>query len=166
MKHTISILIRSEPGALSRVCDLFSGRGYPIESLSVAPVLNEDLSRATIVTSGDDKTIEQITKQLNRLIPVLKVLDVGKSEPLIREFILCKVHTTQKTRSDVLRIAEIFKAQILDVSGKSAIVQMIGSEKEIASFLELMKPLGIKEMVRSGKVALCAESSLETATQE
>lgn len=161
MKHTISVLMRNEPGVLSRVCDLFSGRGYGIDSLSVAVSLDQSFSRATIVTTGDNKEIEQIIKQLNRLIPVLKVLEVGQDETLIREFLLCKIRTNQKTRSELLRIADIFKAQILDVTDKASIVQMSGTEKEISSFLEFVKPLGIKEMARSGKVALCPDTSLE-----
>lgn len=158
MKHTISVLVRNEAGILSRVCDLFSGRGYNIESLTVAPGLDQEFSRITLVTIGDDKVIEQITKQLNRLIPTLKVVDLTSEDAIERELILCKVTAKDEDRSEILRIAEIFNAKILDVTQKSYTVQALGDERQISSLIELLRPLGIKELVRSGKVAISRES--------
>lgn len=154
MRHTISVLVKNEAGILSRVCDLFSGRGYNIESLTVAPGLDPDLSRITLVTVGDDKVIEQITKQLNRLIPTLKVVDLTAEDAIEMEFILCKVTAKDTDRSEILRLAEIFNAKILDIAQKSYTLQALGDERQIETLIELLRPLGIKELVRSGKVAI------------
>lgn len=159
MRHTISILAHNEPGVLSRICDLFSGRGYGIDAISAGTTLDESFARVTVVTDCDDQAAEQITKQLNRLIPVLKVMDV-KDESLIREFVICKVHLNTKTRAEILKIADVFRAQILDINNKTAVIQMSGSEKEVSTFIDFLKPVGIKEIARSGKVALCADTSL------
>ena len=158
MKHTISVLVRNEAGVLSRVADLFSGRGYNIESLTVAPTLDNDYSRLTIITFGDDDVIEQITKQLNRIIPVLKVTDLNTVEYIEREIILCKVTARDDVRSEILRIAEIFDAKIIDVTNKTYTIQAVGDTRQINSLIELLKPMGIKELVRSGKVAISREN--------
>ncbi len=158
MKHTISVLVRNEAGVLSRVADLFSGRGYNIESLTVAPTLDNDYSRLTIITFGDDDVIEQITKQLNRIIPVLKVTDLNTVEYIEREIILCKVTARDDVRSEILRIAEIFDAKIIDVTNKTYTIQAFGDTRQINSLIELLKPMGIKELVRSGKVAISREN--------
>lgn len=160
-KHTISVLVKNEPGVLSRISGLFSGRGYNIESLTVAPVLDADFSRFTIVTSGDDKVIEQITKQLNRLIPVIKVVDLQKDDAIERELVLCKVCAKDENRAEVLRIAEIFDAKVLDVTPKSYTIQALGDEKQISSMVELLRQLGIRELVRSGKVAISRENQFQ-----
>jgi len=154
MKHTISVLVRNETGVLSRVADLFSGRGYNIESLTVAPTTEQDYSRITLVTSGDDQVIEQITKQLNRLIPTLKVVDFTREDALEYELVLCKLKAKEKNRAEILRIAEIFGAQIIDTAPGSYTLKTVGDEKHINSFLELVRPMGIKELVRSGRVAI------------
>lgn len=154
MKHTISVLVRNETGTLSRVADLFSGRGYNIESLTVAPTTEQDYSRITLVTSGEEQVIEQITKQLNRLIPTLKVVDFTREEALEYELILCKIKSKEKNRSEILRIAEIFGAKIIDTASGVYTLQIVGDEKQVNSFLELVRPMGIKELVRSGKVAI------------
>ena len=158
MKHTISVLVRNEFGVLSRVADLFAGRGYNIESLTVAPTLDSDFSRLTIITTGEDSVIEQITKQLNRLIPTLKVVDLNNMEHIEREIILCKVTAKDDCRSEILRIAEIFDAKIIDVSAKTYTIQAYGDSRQINSLIELLKPMGIKELVRSGKVAISREN--------
>ena len=158
MKHTISVLVRNEAGVLSRVADLFSGRGYNIESLTVAPTLDVDSSRLTIITYGDDKVIEQITKQLNRIIPVLKVVDLNSIDYIEREFILCKVSAKDDVRSEILRIAEIFDAKIIEVTNKTYTIQAFGDSRQINSLIELLKPMGIKELVKSGKVAISREN--------
>ena len=161
MFHTISALVRNEAGVLSRISDLFSGRGYNIESLTVAPTLDDEFSRITIVTNGDNKVIEQITKQLNRLIPVLKVVDLAPSDTIEREFIMCKVCARDEHRSEILRIAEIFNAKIIDVTHKSYTLQALGDERQIASLIELLRPIGIRELVRSGKVVISRENQFQ-----
>lgn len=158
MKHTISVLVRNESGVLSRVADLFSSRGYNIESLTVAPTIDREFSRITIITEGEDTVIEQITKQLNRLIPTLKIADLTKEEALEYELILCKVRAKEKNRSEVLRIAEIFGAKIIDTSNGVYTMQIVGDEKQINSFLDLIRPIGVKELVRSGLVAISREN--------
>lgn len=161
MNHTISILVRNESGVLSRISDLFSGRGYNIESLTVAPTLDTDFSRITIITTGDDKVIEQIVKQLNRLIPIIKVTELSTADLIEREIILCKVCAKEEYRSEILRIAEIFSAKIIDVTPKSYTLQTLGDERQIRSLIELLKPIGIKELVRSGKVAISRGNSFQ-----
>ena len=160
--HTISILVKNEAGVLSRISDLFSGRGYNIESLTVAPILDSEFSRATIVTTGDDKVIEQITKQLNRLIPVIKVVDLATEDSIEREIILCKVCARDEDRSEILRIAEIFGAKIIDVSPKTYTLQALGDERQIRSLIELLRPIGIKELVKSGRIAISRENSFQS----
>ena len=161
MIHTISVLVRNEAGVLSRISDLFSGRGYNIESLTVAPTLDTDFSRVTIVTNGDDKVIEQITKQLNRLIPTIKVMDLPVADAIEREFIMCKVCARDEHRSEILRIAEIFNAKIIDVTHRSYTLQALGDDRQIKSLIELLKPIGIRELVRSGKVVIAREAQFQ-----
>lgn len=161
MNHTISVLVRNEAGVLSRISDLFSGRGYNIESLTVAPTIDTDYSRVTIVTNGDDKVIEQITKQLNRLIPTIKVVDLSTDDSIERELILCKVCAKDETRSEILRIAEIFNAKIIDVTHKTYTLEAIGDERQIRSLIELLRQIGIRELVRSGKVAISRENAFQ-----
>ena len=161
MIHTISILVRNESGVLSRISDLFSGRGYNIESLTVAPTLDTDFSRVTVVTNGDDKVIEQITKQLNRLIPTIKVMDLAINDCIEREFIMCKVCAKNEQRSEILRIAEIFNAKIIDVTHRSYTLQALGDERQIRCLIELLRPIGIRELVRSGKVVISRENQFQ-----
>lgn len=162
MNHTISVLVRNESGVLSRISDLFSGRGYNIESLTVAPTLDTEFSRVTVVTSGDDKVVEQIIKQLNRLIPVIKVVDFSAEDSIEREIILCKISARDEDRSEILRIAEIFNAKVIDVSPKTYTIEAVGDERQIRSLIELLRPIGIKELVKSGKVAISRENSFQT----
>ena len=160
MKHTISVLVNNEPGILSCVCDLFSTRGYNIESLSVAATIDPSFSRITIVTVGDEFVIEQICKQLNRLINTIKVVELPQSAEkcIQKELILCKVTAKDNARSEILRIAEIFDAKIIDVSTDTYTVQFCGDAREVATILALLKPLGVKELVRSGAVAITREN--------
>ena len=160
MKHTISVLVNNEPGILSCVCDLFSTRGYNIESLSVAATIDPSFSRITIVTVGDEYVIEQICKQLNRLINTIKVVELPQSAEkcIQKELILCKVTAKDNDRSEILRIAEIFDAKIIDVSTDTYTVQFCGDAREVATNLALLKPLGVKELVRSGAVAITREN--------
>lgn len=154
MRHTISVLVDNEFGVLSRVAGLFSGRGFNIESLCVAETQDPTVSRMTIVTSGDDQIIEQITKQLNKLINVIKVIDLTETEHIEREMVLIKVGTTPETRAEVLRIADIFRGRIVDVSPTSYTIEVTGDEEKIGAIMTLLKPFGIKELVRTGKVAI------------
>jgi acetolactate synthase-1/3 small subunit len=158
--HIISILVKDEAGILSRVCGLFSGRGYSIESITAAPTHDREYSRITIVTNGDEMVIEQITKQLNRLIPILKVVDLIKVDSIERELILCKVMAKDADRSEILRISEIFNAKIIDVTSSTYTLQAIGDERQIRSLIELLRPIGLKELVRSGKVGISRANQL------
>lgn len=160
MKHTISVLVKNEPGILSSVCDLFSTRGYNIESLSVATTIDPTYSRITIVTVGDEFVIEQICKQLNRLINTIKVVELPQSAEkcIQKELILCKVTAKDNARSEILRIAEIFDAKIIDVSTDTYTIEFCGDSRQVATILALLKPLGVKELVRSGMVAITREN--------
>ena len=154
MKHTISVLVENEFGVLARVAGLFSGRGFNIESLSVAPTLEPDTSRMTIVTRGDDRILEQITKQLNKLISIIKVVDFTDEEYVERELALVKVTAESDSRAEVLRIVDIFRAKVVDVTPKSYTVEITGAPAKIDAALVLLTPLGIKEVVRSGPVVI------------
>lgn len=154
MKHTISVLVENEFGVLSRISSLFSGRGFNIESLSVAPTLDPETSRMTLVTHGDDRIIEQITKQLNKLISTIKVVDFTGGEFIERELALIKVATEADTRAEALRIVDIFRAKVIDVTPRSYTIEMTGSPKKVDGILELLRPMGIKEVVRSGPVVI------------
>lgn len=157
MRHTISVLVENKFGVLSRVAGLFSGRGYNIESISVGETIDPQISVMTIVTTGDDWIIEQITKQLNKLIDVIKVTDLTELDHVEREMILIKVSPRQEFKAETLRIAEIFRGRIIDSSQNTYTIEITGDEKKIEAFIELMKPMGIKEFVRTGKVAIARE---------
>lgn len=154
MKHTFSVLAENKPGVLSRVAGLFSGRGFNIESLCVAETLDPELSLMTLVTRGDEQIIEQINKQLNKLINVLKVVDVSEGDFVEREMVLVKVKAEGNTRAEVLRMADIFRGKIVDVSPKEYTIELTGDEKKVGAVLELLRPLGIKEVARTGTIAM------------
>ena len=154
MQHTISVLVVNQSGVLSRISGLFSGRGFNIESLNVAETNEPGISRMTIITLGDDKKIEQITKQLNKLIDVIKVVDLTEEHFVDRELILVKMNAETRVREEILRIVDIFRAKVIDVSPDNYTVEITGDEGKIKGFLELLKPLGIKEIVRSGRIAI------------
>ena len=157
MKHTLSVLVQNEAGVLSRIVGLFSGRGYNIESLTVAPTQDAEYSRVTIVTFGDDGVIEQISKQLNRLINTIKVMDITGEGSIERELVLIKVAAKEENRSEILRIAEIFDAKIVDATPKTYTLEAMGDDIKIRSMIELLRAVGIRELVRSGKVAISRE---------
>ena len=159
MRHTISVLVENKFGVLSRVSGLFSGRGFNIESLSVGETLDPQISQMTIITRGDDKIIEQITKQLNKLIDVIKVVDLLEVDHVEREMALVKVAPKQEQKSEVLRIAEIFRGRIVDSSTKTYTIEVTGDEKKIEAFIGIMRPMGIREFVRTGKIAMAREIS-------
>ncbi|CAH2031099.1 acetolactate synthase small subunit [Trichlorobacter ammonificans] len=154
MQHTISVIVENEFGVLSRVAGLFSGRGFNIDSLSVAPTTDESLSRITIVTRGDEAVLEQITKQLNKLVDVIKVLDFSDGSAIEREMALIKVTAEDQSRAEVLRIVDIFRAKIIDVTPKSYTIEATGAPAKINAILDLLRPLGLKELVRTGAVAI------------
>ncbi len=159
MRHTISLLVENKFGVLSRIAGLFSGRGYNIESLSVGETIDPQISTMTIVTSGDDQIIEQINKQLNKLIDVIKVIDMTELAHVEREMVLIKVAPKQENKAEVLRLAEIFRGRIVDSSQHTYTVEITGDEKKIEAIIELLKPMGIKEFMRTGKIAIAREGT-------
>jgi len=162
MRHVITLLVENEFGVLARIAGLFSGRGFNIECLSVAETLDPTVSTMTIVTRGDDTIIEQVLKQLNKLIPVIKVVDLIDKDFVEREMVLVKVSATEKTREEILRITDIFRGKVIDVGAKTYTIEVTGDEKKIDALLALLKPLGIKELVRTGRVAISRGSKAMT----
>jgi acetolactate synthase-1/3 small subunit len=146
--------VENEFGVLARVAGLFSGRGFNIESLSVAETLDPSISTMTIVTRGDDQILEQITKQLNKLVSVIKVTDLLGKEYVAREMVLVKVAAKTETRAEILNITDIFRGKVVDVSPKNYTIEVTGDVEKIKAFLALLKPMGIKEVARTGQVAL------------
>ncbi|NOY74948.1 MAG: acetolactate synthase small subunit [Kiritimatiellaeota bacterium] len=153
-QHTISVLVENKFGVLARIAGLFSGRGYNIESLSVNSTQDPTISRMTIVTSGDENVIEQIDKQLNKLIDVIKVTDLAVSDFIERELILVKVAVTAKNRSDIIQITEIFGGKIISVHKKELAVELSGNGEKIDNFISLLAEYEIIELVRTGRVAI------------
>jgi len=154
MRHTISILVENKSGALTRIAGMFSGRGFNIDTLNVGPTLDATASRLTIVVRGDDKVLEQVTKQLEKLVDVIDVQDFRDEEYVDRELVLLRVTATSKTRPEVMQICDIFRAKIIDVQPETLAIEVTGTETKIAKFLMLMDRFGIKELTRTGKVAL------------
>jgi len=154
MRHTISVLVENKPGVLSRISSLFSARGFNIDSLAVGETEQHDISRMTIVVKGDERILEQVMKQLNKLIDVIKVTDFVEQPHLERDLVLIKVNVGKGKRSEVLEIVDIFRAKIVDVASNSVIVEMTGDEEKILALVSMLKPFGIKEMVRTGIVAM------------
>ncbi len=154
MRHTISVLVENKFGVLTRVAGLFSGRGYNIDSLNVAPTHESTASRMTIVTHGDESTVEQIIKQLNKLPDVLKVQDFHEGEYVDRELVLVKVSVDAKARAEVMQITDIFRAKIVDVQPKSLTIEITGNESKVEKFLDLMNTFGVIDVTRTGKVAM------------
>jgi acetolactate synthase-1/3 small subunit len=154
MKHIISVLVQNKSGVLARVAGLFSGRGFNIDSLCVAETQDPTKSRMTIVAHGDDRVIEQVNKQLNKLIDVIKVKDFEGGEYVDRELLLVKVSVTSSTRPEVMQIVDIFRARIVSVNHNSLIVEVTGDESKVVAFLDLLQTFGIKEITRTGKIAM------------
>lgn len=154
MRHIISVLVENEFGVLARVAGLFSARGFNIESLCVAETLDPSLSIMTIVTTGNEDILEQILKQLNKLINVIKVVDFKDIDYVSREMILVKVSAENEKRDEIMRLTEIFRGSIVDVSPKTYTIMITGDEEKIKAFLNLLKPFGIKELVRTGPIAI------------
>lgn len=156
-KHTISLLVDNEPGVLARVSGLFSGRGFNIESLCVAETMEPSLSRITLVTRGDDAVAEQIKKQLHKLINVNKLYDLTGSGHVEREMALIKVNAQAKYRAEILRVVDIFRCKVVDVSPTHYTIEVTGTAEKLGAILSLLKPVGIKEIARTGAIALPRE---------
>jgi acetolactate synthase, small subunit len=154
MKHTLAVLVENKSGVLFRVASLFSRRGYNIDSLAVGVTEDPKISRMTIVVDGNDYVLEQVTKQLNKLVDVIKVSDIGVDEAVERELALIKVTADVSARTEIIQIADIFRARIVDVAPKSITVEVTGDEAKIQAIEKLLRQFGIKEMVRTGKIAL------------
>jgi acetolactate synthase-1/3 small subunit len=161
MRHTLSVLVENRFGVLTRVAGMFSGRGFNIDTLNVAPTLDASMSRMTIVVRGDDKVLEQVVKQTEKLVDVIKVDDFRDDEFVDRELVLMRVNVDEKTRSEVLQICDVFRAKIVDVRLDKLVIEITGNEGKIAKFISLMEHFGIAEMTRTGKVALSRTADSE-----
>ena len=159
MEHIISVLVENKFGVLARVAGLFSARGYNIESLSVAATLDPTTSRITIVTVGDDRIIEQIMKQLNKVVEVLEVVDLTETDFLDRETALIKVHTKPEYRDEAVRIADIFRAKIVDSSLTTYTIEITGDVEKVEALINMLKPLGIRELIRTGRIGIARETT-------
>ena len=158
MRHTISVLVENKLGVLTRIAGMFSGRGFNIDTLNVGPTLDPSTSRMTIVVRGDDTVLEQVTKQLNKLIDVIEIQDFQDDECVDRELVLMRVSANAQTRAEVMQICDIFRAKIIDVQHKNVSIELTGNESKINKFLLLMDPFGISDLTRTGKVALARRS--------
>ena len=154
MKHIISAVVENRPGVLARIIGLISGRGYNIHSLNVAPTQDAATSRITMVVPGDDRILEQVTKQLNKLVDVIKVYDLTGEKYIDRELMLIRVMTTAKNRSSVIELAALFNAEIVCVQSQALTIQMVGTTEAVDNFLELVKPNGIQDVSRTGVIAV------------
>lgn len=153
-QHIISVLVHNKFGVLARVAGLFSGRGFNIDSLSVGETMDPNISRMTVVSRGDDQIIEQINKQLNKLIDVIKVTDFTETDHVERQLVMVKVSTEKKPRAEIIPIVDIFRAKIVDLQQSTVTIEITGHEDKINALLDLLKPFGIKEIVRSGRIAI------------
>jgi acetolactate synthase-1/3 small subunit len=154
LHHTLGVLVENQPGVLSRVTGLFSGRGFNIESLTVAETIDPEISRITLVTSGNEQIMEQIIKQLRKLVNVIRVIDFREVDFVDREMALIKVKAEATTRAEALRIVDIFRGKVVDVSPTSYTIEVTGDENKIGAIIDLLRHLGIIEIVRTGKAAI------------
>ena len=154
MRHTISVLVENKFGVLARVAGMFSGRGFNIDSLNVAPTHDAALSRITAVLKGDDSSLDLCIKQLRKLVNVVEVVDFTEGQAVVRELVLIKVKADTKTRSEIMQISDIFRTKIVNVSQDSVIIEMTGDDGKVSAFLSLVEPFGILELARTGRLAL------------
>jgi len=154
MRHTISVLVENKFGVLARVAGMFSGRGFNIDSLNVAPTHDKELSRITVVLKGDDSSLDLAIKQLRKLVNVVKVIDYQQGEAVLRELVLVKIKADAQARSEIIQICDIFRAKIVNVTTENVIVEMIGNKNKVSAFLGLIEPFEIIEMARTGQLAL------------
>lgn len=157
MRHTISLLVDNKSGVLSRVAGLFSARGFNIENLNVAPTHDPETSRITLVTTGDDYIIQQVIKRFNNMVNVIKVTDLTEMKHVEREMVLVKVDALINNRAEILRISDIFRAKVVDISQQTYTLELTGDIEKINAFIEMLKPFGIKEIARTGTVAMIRE---------
>jgi len=162
MKHTLSVLVEDEAGVLSRISSLFARRGFNIESLAVGPAEQGGISRITMVVPGDDRVIEQLTKQLYKLVNVLKVQDVTETPCVERELMLLKVNATSSNRSQVMELAQIFRARVVDVSEDSLTLEVVGDPGKMVAIVQVLQKFGLREIARTGKISLTRESGVNT----
>lgn len=165
-KHVLSALVRNNPGVLSRVAGLFSRRGFNIDSLAVGVTENPSVSRMTIVVDGDSYTVDQVCKQMNKLIDVIMIKQLSPLDSISRELVLMKVHTTAATRIQILQIVEIFRAKVIDISKNTLTIEITGSEQKVAALEDMMKPFGIKELVKTGSIAIERGSKIINANNK
>ncbi len=162
MKHTLSVLVEDEAGVLTRIAGLFARRGFNIESLAVGPAEQVGISRITMVVPGDDQVIEQLTKQLYKLINVLKVQDITEIPCVERELMLLKVNAASGTRSEVIELAQIFRARVVDIGDDTMTLEVVGDPGKMVAIVQVLNRFGIKEIARTGKIALTRESGVNT----
>lgn len=162
MKHTISVLVEDEAGVLTRIAGLFARRGFNIESLAVGPAEQVGVSRITMVVPGDDSIIEQLIKQLYKLISVLKVQDITQIPCVERELMLVKVRATASNRSEVIQVAQIFRARIVDISEDNLTIEVVGDPGKMVAIIQMLNKFGIREIARTGKIAMTRESGVNT----
>ena len=162
MKHTLSVLVEDESGVLSRISGLFARRGFNIESLAVGPAEQSGRSRVTMVVNGDEHSIEQLTKQLYKLVNILTVLDITDIPSVERELMLLKVNASSTSRSEILELAGIFRARVVDVAEDALTLEIVGDPGKIVAVIQVLEKFGIREIARTGKVALTRESKVNT----
>ncbi|MEO1401534.1 MAG: acetolactate synthase small subunit [Cyanobacteria bacterium J06635_1] len=162
MKHTLSVLVEDEAGVLTRIAGLFARRGFNIESLAVGPAEKGGISRITMVVPGDDQAIEQLTKQLYKLINVLKVNDITETPCVERELMLLKVNANSTTRAEIINFAQIFRARVVDVSEESLTLEVVGDPGKLVAIVQVLSRFGVREIARTGKIALTRESGVNT----
>ncbi len=162
MKHTLSVLVEDESGVLSRIAGLFARRGFNIESLAVGPAEQLGVSRITMVVPGDKDTIEQLTKQLYKLINVLKVQDITQTPCVERELMLIKVNATASSRAEVIELAQVFRARIVDISEETLTIEVVGDPGKMVALMQMLNKFGVREVARTGKIALVRESGVNT----
>ncbi|MEV7776159.1 acetolactate synthase small subunit [Kitasatospora sp. NPDC086791] len=153
-KHTLSVLVENKPGVLARIASLFSRRGFNIDSLAVGPTEHPDVSRMTIVVNVEDLPLEQVTKQLNKLVNVIKIVELDQTAAIQRELVLVKVRADNETRSQIVEIVQLFRAKTVDVSPEAVTIEATGSSDKLEAMLRMLEPYGIKELVQSGLVAI------------
>ncbi len=163
MRHTISVLVENQAGVLARVAGLFSARGFNIDSLAVGETEDATVSRMTITSRGDDRVIEQIIKQLNKLIDVIEVFDLRDDDKIERELVLIKVKSSAKNRNDIMQVVNTFRAKIVDVNPHSMTIEVTGNASKVDALLELLRPFGIQEVARTGAIALGRKKDLSIA---
>ena len=158
MRHTLSVLVENKFGVLTRIAGMFSGRGFNIDTLNVGPTMDPAMSRMTIVVRGDDAVLEQVTKQLRKLVDVIELQDFSDDQSVDRELVLLRVKVAPETRGEVMQICDIFRAKIIDVQRHSLSIEVTGDESKINKFIFLMEPFGLKDLTRTGKIAMARKA--------